>query len=375
MSTSTSPSTFLATKATSLESTQPVPPDQAQAAQIPLQTFNLPTFPPEAFSSGLTSLILTSDIKLEEYQPLLEQPFSVPDLPPTITSLTLELFSLGYPPGFLTELGKKLPGLKSLTLYSQLLAGTTSYSKDDAITFFRFQTQLRELHLLDVFGPKGFYTELASRVSPSLKFLEINFTYRHSDPQFLGSLPSKEIVEFLRGEGKGLVGLTASISAPDVTDDEDDREGTEVGILPVEKAHAGELVGVLKGKGVGGEMVMLDVTMFELSLKQVGDVVGACGKVKILGLTVAVEKGWGEVFEALGEGGRGKGVEVLEIVGVPGLEFAESIKEGGKSGLSADVLVGVVAAGCKSLKSVKVSLLRTRSELWVLEGEVWTLKG
>lgn len=182
-------------------------------------------------------------------------------------------------------------------------------------------------------------------------------------------------MEFLRGEGKGLVGLTASISAPDVTDDEDDREGTEVGILPVEKAHAGELVGVLKGKGVGGEMVMLDITMFELSLKQVGDVVGACGKVKILGLTVAVEKGWGEVFEVLGEAGTGKGVEVLEIVGVPGLEFAESIKEGGKSGLSADVLVGVVAAGCKSLKSVKVSLLRTRSELWVLEGQVWTLKG
>ncbi|KAH7354948.1 hypothetical protein BKA65DRAFT_581616 [Rhexocercosporidium sp. MPI-PUGE-AT-0058] len=351
------------------------PPSQARAAQIPLQTFNLPTFPPEALSSGLTSLILTSDIKLEEYQALLEQPFSVPSLPPTITSLTLELFSLGYPPGFLTEIGKKIPGLRSLTLYSQLLAGTTTYSKDDAITFFRFQTQLQELHLLDVFGPKGFYTELAGRVSPGLKFLEVNFTYRHSDPQFLSSLPSKEIVEFLGRQGGRLVGLTASISAPDVTDDEDDREGTEVGILPVERAHAEGLVGVLKEGGVGGEMVMLDVTMFELSLEQLADVVGGCGRVKILGVTVAVEKGWGEVFEVLGREGRAKGVEVLEIVGVPGQEFAESVKRGESSGLSADVLVGVVAAGCEALKSVKVSLLRTRSEMWVLEGEVWSLKG
>jgi len=375
MSTSTSPSTFLSSKATALESAHAVPVSEARAAQIPLQTFNLPTFPPEAFTAGLTSLILTSDIKLDEYQPLLEQPFSVPDLPQTITSLTLELFSLGYPPGFLTELGKKLSGIKSLTLYSQLLAGTTSYSKDDAVTFFRFQTQLRELHLLDVFGPKGFYAELAGRVSPSLRFLEVNFTYRHSDPQFLGSVPSKEIVEFLKrggGGGAGLLGLTASISAPDITDDEDDREGTEMGILPVEKGHAEGLVDALKD--VGREMVMLDVTMFEVSVEQVKIIISSCPKVKILGLTVTVDKGWGEVFEVLGQDGKGAGVEVLELVGVPGKEFAESIKEGESSGLSKDVLDGVVVAGCKGLKSVKVSVLRTRSEMWVLDGEEWKLK-
>ncbi|KAH7411003.1 hypothetical protein BKA64DRAFT_704110 [Cadophora sp. MPI-SDFR-AT-0126] len=379
MSTSTSPSTFLSSKATALESTHPVPPSEARAAQIPLQTFNLPTFPPEAFTAGLTSLILTSDIKLDEYQPLLEQPFSVPDLPQTITSLTLELFSLGYPPGFLTELGKKLMGIKSLTLYSQLLAGTTSYSKDDAVTFFRFQTQLRELHLLDVFGPKGFYAELARRVSPSLRFLEVNFTYRHSDPQFLGSVPSKEIVEFLKrgsgaggGANAGLLGLTTSISAPDITDDEDDREGTELGILPVEKGHAEGLIDALKD--VGKEMVMLDVTMFEVSIEQVKTIISSCPKVKILGLTVTVDKGWGEVFEVLGLDGKGAGVEVLELVGVPGTEFTESIKEGESSGLSKDVLDAVIVAGCNSLKSVKVSVLRTRSEMWVLEGEEWSLK-
>lgn len=369
MSTSTSTSAFLSDKATALESQTPVPPSQARAAQIPLQTFNLPTFPPDAFKAGLTSLILTSDIKLDDYQSLLEQPFSVPDLPPTINSLTLELFSLGYPPGFLTELGKKLPGLKSITLYSQLLAGTTSYSKDDALTFFMFQTQLTEVHFLDVFASEGFYAELAKKVGPALKFLEVNFTYRHSDPGFLKSVPSKDLVAFL---GKGLLGLTASISSPDITDDDDDREGTEVGILPVEKVQSKELVERLQE--VGGDMVMLDVTMFDLDLEAVGKVVDACPKVKILGLTIQVEKGWGEVFEVLGEKGRGKGVEVLELVGVPGESFVESIKGGGTPGLSKDVLIAVVAAGCEGLKSVKVSILRTHAEQWVKEGEEWALK-
>ncbi|KAL2070472.1 hypothetical protein VTL71DRAFT_13498 [Oculimacula yallundae] len=370
MSSSTSP-TYISSKTTALETTQPVSPSEARAAQIPLQSFNLPTFPPAALKSGLTSLILTSDISLRDYQNLLGEPFSVPDLPPTITSLTLELFSLGYPPGFLTELGKKCSGVKSLTLYSQLLAGTTEYGEDDVKTFFRLQGGLRELHLLDVFTPKGFYTTLAQSVAPGLQFLEVSFTYRHSDPKFLSSVPGKEVVEFLKKSSGGLLGLTASISAPDVTDDEDDREGTEVGILPVEKAHAEELVETLKE--AGGNLVMLDITMFEISLKQVEDVVKGCKKVKILGLTVTVEEGWGEVFDVLGKEGAAE-VEVLELVAVPGKEFAESIKKGETSGLSADVLAAVVVAGCKKLKSVKVSVLRTRSELWVCEGEAWSLK-
>ena len=98
-------SQYLSSKAEALASTKPVPPAQAQAAQIPLQSFELPAFPPEAFTAGLGALILTSDIKLDEYTDLLTKPFSIPELPTSIKSLTLELFSLGYPPGFLTALG------------------------------------------------------------------------------------------------------------------------------------------------------------------------------------------------------------------------------------------------------------------------------
>jgi hypothetical protein len=43
---------YLGTKTEILASQQPVEPSQARAAQIPLQNFNLPTFPAEAFSAG-----------------------------------------------------------------------------------------------------------------------------------------------------------------------------------------------------------------------------------------------------------------------------------------------------------------------------------
>ena len=85
----------------------PVNPSEAQGAQIPLQSFTLPDFPPAA--RGLKALTLTCDIKVDEYQNVLSQPYAIPDsIPYAIESLTLELFSLGYPPGFLARYFEKL---------------------------------------------------------------------------------------------------------------------------------------------------------------------------------------------------------------------------------------------------------------------------
>ncbi|KAF8861770.1 hypothetical protein BDZ45DRAFT_242018 [Acephala macrosclerotiorum] len=313
-------SQYLANQTSILESQDPVPPSQARAAQIPLQSFTLPTFPPEALSSAtdLNQLILTSDIKLDEYTESLTKPFSVPDLPKSVKSLTLELFSLGYAPGFLTELGKKLPGLRGLTLYSQLLAGTTPDSRQDALAFIKNQPQLQELHLLDVFAPPGFVTEFAANLSKGLKFLEINYTFRHSDPEFLKSLNAGEIVGLLEGRGD-LVGVTLSVSAPDVTEDEDDREGTEVGVLVIKGGKESEKL--VKGLvGNGGGLVMCDVSMFELSVEDVGRVLDGCEKVKVLGVSVWIEKGW------------------------------------------------------KGLKGVRVSVLRTKVEQWVKGDNGWEKK-
>jgi len=67
--------------------------------------------PPEAFPTGLESLILTSDTKLNGHTHLPQQSFFIPELPPSITSLKLELFSL--PPQVLRSLGHPITESKS----------------------------------------------------------------------------------------------------------------------------------------------------------------------------------------------------------------------------------------------------------------------
>lgn len=359
-------STYLANQAQTLESTAPVEPSQAQVAQIPLQTFSLPTFPEEAFKSGLGSLILTSDVKLDDYTKLLQEPYSVSDLPSSIKGLTLELFSLGYPPGFLTELGKKLPALKALTIYSQLLAGTTKESKDDAIAFIKAQKELQEAHLLDVFGAPSFFNELGGSLSSNLKLLEINYTYRHSDPKFLETIPSNEMVAFV-GKEKDLVGLTMSISAPDITDDDEDLEGTEVGIRPVSGKHGENLVEKLTENGKS--ILILDLTMFELGLKEVEKVLDACPELKGLHLTVSLEKGWKEVFEILGK--KERGLEFVEFIGVPGESLVEELKETeGELRISNDLLEDV-SKNCKELKALNLSILKVKPVQYLKDGDKW----
>jgi len=368
-----STSQYLAAKTATLQSQTPVDPAQARAAQIPLHDFNLPTFPPEAFRAGLTTLILTSDINPDSYATLLARPFSIPDLPPSIKSLNLELFALGYPPGFLTELGKKLPSLKSLIVYSQLFAGTTLASNDDAIAFIAGQTALEEVHLLDVFFSPGILTSLSSSFHPSLKFLEMNYAYRHSNPQFLASLPSKECAALIKKVGKGLVGLTMSISAPDIVmDDKNDREGTEVGILPVRGQDARVAAEIL-GRG-GGEWVLCDVTMFELTIQELDKILNANQQLKVLGVTVRLdgERLWDEILGVVGKEERG--LEVLEIVGVPGDEVVERIKRDDDKRLLEEEMLESLDGNCKGLMTVKVSILRTRTEEWIREMVGWRKK-
>ena len=197
-------------------------PETPTAAQIPLQAFHLPEFPPEA--SHLAHLTLTSDIKPTDYASLLNAPLPSdavsPSIPQAVESLTLELFSLGYPASFLTSLAKALPRLKALTVYCQLIDGISEASRVDAGVFMYevLVHGLKELHLLDVFCRKGFLNgvgkimeEVISSSSSSssvghdnraanamMNFLEISYTYRgHSDTRFLSRIPGDELPSLL----------------------------------------------------------------------------------------------------------------------------------------------------------------------------------
>lgn len=220
------------------------------AAQIPLQDFKLPEFPPEA--SHLKALTLTSDIKPTDYSSLLENPIAqtpiIPaSLPANIESLTLELFSLGYRYPFLAELGRAIPKLKSLTLYSQLIDGVEEGSRRDSGEFLNDALVgrkangggLRELHLLDVFCRKGFMAGLGAILEDIpeeksvLRFLEITYTYRgHSDSEFLNRVLGDELPAMLV---PSLIAASISLSSPpDMSEQEKNEE------VPVDPAHVDE---------------------------------------------------------------------------------------------------------------------------------------
>ncbi|KAE8146335.1 hypothetical protein BDV25DRAFT_162711 [Aspergillus avenaceus] len=367
----------------------PEPQPFPTAAQIPLQNFNLPQFPREA--ANLKHLTLTSDIKPTEYADFLATPLSQdainPSIPEGIDSLTLELFSLGYPAPFLTRLGKALPRLKALTLYSHLIDGVSDDSRRDAGEFIHKAlvgakgdagnsngSGLRELHLLDAFCRKGFVSGIGDILddldSPeqgtqsALRFLEVSYTYRgHSDSDFLSRIPAEELPALLVSS---LIAASFRLSPPasgsdtglsDVPDDpaDVDENGERVsgkkpeGIIPFSSAHSGALLLVDRLIGRASKEVkdvndpeneptpseppklrMLDCTLYTLSLDQLEQILNYQKELAILNASVLLSTGGENTKRALLNTlqSSGKNMEVVEIVGVPEKEdqqFAESL--------------------------------------------------
>ena len=314
---------------------QPVDPAQAQGAQIPLQSFNLPDFPPEA--QALKALTLTSDIKVDEYQTLLSQPWSIPPLPAGIESLTLELFSMGYPPGFLAKLAERLPNLKSVVIYSQLFAGITPESQADAVEFFKKLQSLRALHLLDVFAKPKFFTEMGKWVryntsdTPGearrgVMFLEVNYTFRHEDEDFMHKIQATELPDLI---GPGLISASFNVSTPEnVADDPDDPTnlqdaGNKEGVMAFNKSLAPDIVLPLteeeerSPKGLRA----LNLSLYTLTVADLENVLKVQEHVMVLNVTLEVEPGeeWkGKLVKAL-EGA--KKLEQVEVVANPTLQF------------------------------------------------------
>lgn len=316
----------------------PVNPSEAQGAQIPLQSFTLPDFPPAA--RGLKALTLTCDIKVDEYQDVLSKPYSIPDsIPYAIESLTLELFSLGYPPGFLNRLAERLPNLKSVVIYSQLFGGISKESAEDAVSFFKKLPNLRALHLLDVFAKPGFFEQLAPWLKYNdsedptegrrgLMFLEVNYTFRHEDEDFMGQIPATELATLV---GPGLISCSFNISAPeDATEDEQDpsniqnneQRGAKEGVMAFNKTLSTSIVDALtKGDECPKGLRALNTTLFTFTLEQFQKVLGVQKNVMVLNSTLEVEPGEAYKKELLKALEVCKQLEQVEVVANPSLQF------------------------------------------------------
>lgn len=317
----------------------PVDPSQAQGAQIPLQSFTIPDFPPSA--QHLKALTLTSDISVSGYQDELSKPFSIPSTLPTgIESLTLELFSLGYPAGFLSQLADRLPGLKSVVVYSQLFAGISDESSEDAVEFFKKLQGLRALHLLDVFARPGFFSSAAkwlkyntddepghARRGPM--FLEVNYTFRHEDEDFMAQIQAQELPKLI---GPGLISCSFNVAAPeDASEDEQDPSAlqnqgkSKEGVMAFNKTLSAGLVKALTDEGGNEEyprgLRALNSTLYTFTMEQLAKVLKVQKNVMVLNVTVEVEPGEKSKKELLSALEVCASLEQVEVVANPSLQF------------------------------------------------------
>ncbi|KAK4983079.1 hypothetical protein LTR50_007431 [Elasticomyces elasticus] len=357
---------------------QQVDPSQAQGAQIPLQSFTLPQFPPQAL--GLRALTLTSDIKLDEYQNLLSEPFTVPQLPPSIESLTLELFSLGYPPGFLKQVADRLPYLKSLVVYSQLFGGISNESTDDAITFFDRLKGLRALHLLDVFARPHFFDRVGEYVTYNgeqgpqyrrgLMFLEVNYTFRHNDEEFLPKIQATELPSLV---GPGLISCCFNVSAEedsepstDEAEKENTKEGAKEGVMAFNKTLAPHLVSALTDEEKRPQgLKVLNCTLYTLGVSHLASVLKVQTGLMVLNATIEVDP-TEECKKALMDALENcKNLEQVEIVGNPSLQFFMAVSNPRGQALEkafpSKEDMEKLGERCAKLTSFKASILRTTS--------------
>ncbi|KAK8185260.1 hypothetical protein HDK77DRAFT_484608 [Phyllosticta capitalensis] len=366
-----------------------VDPAQAQGAQIPIQSFALPIFPPEA--QGLKALTLTSDIKLDEYTKEIESFKPIPALPQGIESLTLELFSLGYPAGFLSALADALPHVKSFDAYSQLLCGITTEAQEDALAFFDKLKELKAIHLLDVFARPGFFQSVGEKLTArpresQLMFLQFNYTFRHEDEDFLRRIPATELPTFIN---KNLVMCSFNIAAPEVTDDPDDptnfsEEGEEFkakveGVSAFHKSSAHSLVDALTGENAPEGLRALNTTLYTFTLDDLEKVLRKHKDLLMISATVEVEPTEAcksrlmEAFKVCPE------LERVEIVGNPTLEFSMAVMNPRRKTLhstfpSASDMRDLEKT-CPKLSHFSANILRTVSTgqvEWNKEGDEWT---
>ncbi|GAB7353500.1 hypothetical protein MBLNU459_g3947t1 [Dothideomycetes sp. NU459] len=354
-----------------------VDPSQAQGAQIPLQSFSLPEFPAQA--QGLRALTLTSDLKLDEYQDLLKQPFTIPPLPSSIESLTLELFSLGYPPGWLSQLADRLPNLKSLVIYSQLFGGISNESLMDAVEFFKKLPGLRALHLLDCFARVNFFTAIAPYVTyqsdgnnarRGLMFLEVNYTVQHSDSEFLSQIQASELPKLL---GPGLITASFNISEADVTDDPEDptnlgntpgEELAKDGVMAFNMTLASALVKALMNEETRPRnLKVLNSTIYTVTLADLRKVLDVHKGLMVLSTTLEVDEH--DVFkkELIESLSLLESVETIELVASPSLQFFMAISNTRAKALEkafpAAEDMSNLHKKCTKLNSLKSSILRS----------------
>lgn len=180
----------------------------AQSAVSPLfvvlhNSFDIPDEYHERLQqNGLDEVILECDIQPDEYYLSLLNSSSgtttfIPQLSQSIIKLTLSHFSWGYPTGFLSTLGERLPDLKSLRLYRQNITGPNTETRHDAQQFLCRIPDLVDLYMSDVHGDPYFFIDLGEAFKrpgqQGLLILYVEYTFDIDIDDLVLKLPIPEL--------------------------------------------------------------------------------------------------------------------------------------------------------------------------------------
>lgn len=166
-------------------------------------------------------------------------------------------------------------------------------------------------------------------------FLEVNYTFRHEDEDFMHKIQATELPDLI---GPGLISLSYNLSPPeDATEDEQDPQtlqqqgqeggGTKEGVMAFNKSLAPDPVSALTKEEISPQgLRALNLTLYTLTVADLKKVLEVQKHVMVLNVTLEVEPGeaWKkQLLEALE---LCKGVEQIEVVANPTLQFFMEVR-------------------------------------------------
>ncbi len=157
-----------------------------------------------------------------------------------------------------------------------------------------------------MFVPPDFFLGLPEL--RGLKVLEVSWTFRGEDKEFNTSLPLLSIQNLIQ---PGLVTLAVAVKP----------HAEHPGMMPSPPEMGEKILEKLAADGMGEELKALELTAFKLSGQNFVELTERMGELKVL--SVAVEHDGGEgVKYCLLQGMKNlEGVEKVEVIVVPGMEF------------------------------------------------------
>ena len=164
-------------------------------------------------------------------------------------------------------------------------------------------------------------------------FLEVNYTFRHEDEDFMHKIQATELPDLI---GPGLISLSYNLSPPeDVSEDEQDptnlqqgnEGGSKEGVMAFNKSLAPDPVSALTKEDISPQgLRALNLTLYTLTVADLKKVLEVQRHIMVINVTLEVEPGeaWKkQLIEALE---CAKGLEQVEVVANPTLQFFMEVR-------------------------------------------------